>query len=79
MIDDTISPIIVRVSRRSSTSNAAAWTEGRPASHVTLHVSPKHSVSAVLSKPITRSGVLNHSGRAPTGLLLARRATIKPP
>jgi hypothetical protein len=78
MIDDTISPIIVRVSRRSSTSNAA-WPERRPASHVTLQVSPKHSVSAVLSKPITRSGVLNRSGRAHTGLLPARRTTIKSP
>jgi hypothetical protein len=79
MIDDTISPIIDRVSRWSLTSNAAARPERRPASHVTLQVSPKHSVSAEISKPITRSGVLVHSGRARTPLLLARRATIKSP
>jgi hypothetical protein len=46
---------------------------------VTLHISPKHSVSAMLSKPITRSGVLNHKRRACAGPVLARRATIKSP
>jgi len=79
MTDDTISPIIVRVSRWSPTSNAAARPGRRPASHVTLKVSPKHSVSAVLPKPITRSGVLNPSDRARTGLVPARHATIKSP
>jgi hypothetical protein len=77
MIPNTISRIIVRVSRWSSTSNTAARPERRPASHVTLQVSPKHSVSAALSNPITRSGVRNHKVVAHRRLLPARRATIK--
>ena len=79
MIANTISRIIVRVARWSSTGNAAARPERRPASHLTLQVSPKHTVSAALSNPTTRSGVLNHKGLAHTRLLLARRATIKSP
>jgi hypothetical protein len=79
MIANTISRIIVRVSRWSSTGNAAARSERRPASHVMLQVSPKHSVSTALSNPITRSGVLNQKVLAHTRLLLIRRATIKSP
>jgi hypothetical protein len=79
MTANTISCIIVRVSRWSSTGNAAVLPERRPASHVTLQVSPKHSVSTALSNPITRSGVLNHKVLAHTRLLLASRATIKSP
>jgi hypothetical protein len=79
MSANTISRIIVRVSRWSSTGNTAARPKRRPASHVTLNVSPKHSVSAALSNPITRSGVLNHKVLAHTRLLLARRARIKSP
>jgi hypothetical protein len=79
MIANTIFRIIVRVSRWSSTGNAAAWPDRHPASHVTLQVSPKHSVSAPLSNPITRSGVLNHNVLTHTRLLLARCATIKSP
>jgi hypothetical protein len=59
MIANTISRIIAPVLRWSSTGNATAWPESRPASHVTLQVSPKHSVRAALSNPITRSRVRN--------------------
>jgi hypothetical protein len=79
MIANTSSRIIARLLRWSSTGNAAARPERRPASHMTLHVSLKHSVSAALSNPITRSGVRNHKVLAHTRLLLARRATIKSP
>ena len=48
MIAHTISRMIVRVSRWSSTGNGAVRPEGRPASPVALHASPKHSLSAAL-------------------------------
>jgi hypothetical protein len=79
MIAHTISRIIVRVSRWPSAGNAAAWPERRPASHVTLQASPKHSISAALSNPITRSDVRNHKVLAHRRRLLACRATIKSP
>jgi hypothetical protein len=79
MIANTISRIIVSVSRRSSTGNAAARPDRRPALHVTLNVSLRHGVSAALSNPITRSGARNHKVLAHRRLLLDRRATIKSP
>jgi hypothetical protein len=79
MIANTISRIIARVSRWSSTGDPAVRPERRPASHVTLQVSPKHSASVALSSPITRSGVRNHKVLAHTRLLLARCASIKSP
>jgi hypothetical protein len=79
MIANTISRIIARVSRWSSTGNATVRPESRPAAHVTLQVSPKHSVSAALSNPITRSGVLDHKVVAHRPRLPARPATIKSP
>jgi hypothetical protein len=79
MTASTISRTIARVLCWSSTGNATARPDGRPASHVTLQVSPKHSVSTALSNPFTRSGVRNHNARAHTRLLLTRRATIKSP
>ena len=79
MIASTISCIIARVLRWSSTGNATARPESRPASHVTLQVSPKHSVRAVLSKPITRSGVRSHEVVAHRRRLPRCRATIKSP
>ena len=79
MTANTISRITVRVSRWSSTGNAAVWLERHPAPHLTLKGSPKHSVSSALSNPITQSGVLNHKVRAHARLSLARRATIKSP
>jgi hypothetical protein len=79
MSANTIFRIIVSLSRWSSTGDAAARPERRPASHVTLRGSSKHSVSAAPSNPITQSGVRNHKVHAQTRLLLARRATIKSP
>ncbi len=77
MIASTISRVIARVSRWSSTGNATARPKGRQAPHVTLQVPFKHSVSATLSTPITRSGVPNHKVLAHRPLLPARRATTK--
>jgi hypothetical protein len=79
MIASTISRVIARVSCWSSTGNATARPNRRPAPHVTLQVPSKHSVSAALSTPITRSGVLNHKVLAHRRLLPARRATTKSP
>jgi hypothetical protein len=79
MTADTISRIIVRASRWSSAGNAAVRPERRPASTVTLQASPKHSVSAALSNPITRSDVRNHTVVAHRRRLPARRAMIKSP
>jgi hypothetical protein len=79
MIANTISGIIVRGLHWSSTSNAAARPESRPAPHVTLQISPKHRVRDALSNPITRSGVSNHKILAHRPRLPARRATIKSP
>jgi hypothetical protein len=79
MIGNMISRIILRVLRRSSTGNAPARPENRPASHVTLQVSPKRSVSAAPPTPIIRSGVSNHKILAHRRRLRARRATIKSP
>jgi hypothetical protein len=79
MIANTISRVIAHVSRWSSTGNAAARPERRPAPHVTLQISSKHSVSAALSTPITRSGVRNHKVLTRRRRLPARPATIKSP
>jgi hypothetical protein len=79
MIANTISRIIVRGSHWSSTGNAAARPESRPAPHVTLQISPKHRVRALLTNPITRSGVRNHKAATHRRRLPARRAMIKSP
>ena len=79
MIANTISRVIAYVSRWSSTGNAAVWLKRHPASHVTLQVSPKNSLSTALSNLITRSGVRNHKVRTHRRLLPPRRATIKSP
>ena len=81
MITATVSRIIVRVSHWSSTGtgNSALWPKRHPASHMTLQVSSKHSVSTAPSNLITRSGVRNHKVRTHRRLLPPRRATIKSP
>jgi hypothetical protein len=79
MIANTISRIIVRVSRWSSTGNPAARPERQPASHVMLQLSLKHSVSAALPNPITWSGVRNHKVLAHKQLFPDRPAPIKSP
>ena len=79
MIANIISRVIAHVLRWSSTGNAAARPERRPAPHVTLQISSKHSVSPALSTPITRSGVRNHKVLTRRRRLPARPATIKSP
>jgi hypothetical protein len=79
MIANTISRVMAHVLRWSSTGNAAVLPERRPAPHVTLQVSSKHSVNAALSAPIIRSGVRNHKVLTHTRRLPARPATIKSP
>jgi hypothetical protein len=79
MIANSISRVIAHVLRWSSTGNAAVLPQRRPASHVTLQVSSKHSVNAARSTPITRSGVRNHKILTHRRRLPARPATIKSP
>ena len=79
MIANTISRVIAHVSRWSSTGNAAALPERRPALHVTLQVSSKRSVNAALSAPIIRSGVRNHKVLTHRRRLPDPPATIKSP
>jgi hypothetical protein len=79
MIANTISRIIMRGLHWSSTGNAAARPESRPAPHVTLQISPKHRVRDALSTPITRSGVRNQKVVTHRRRLPARRAMIKSP
>jgi hypothetical protein len=79
MIANTISRIIARVPRRSSTGDAAARLSRCPALHLTQRASPKHNDSTAHSKPITRSGAHNNIISAPQRLLPARRAAIKSP
>jgi hypothetical protein len=70
---------IARVLCWSSTGNAVAQPGSRPASHVTLRVSLKHSVRAALSNPITQSDAHNHRGVERRRRLPERRATLKSP
>ncbi len=55
MIANTISRIIARVPRRSSTGKAAAQPDSCPALYVRLPTSPKHRDSTAHAKPISRS------------------------
>jgi hypothetical protein len=80
MIANTIPRIIIaRVLRWSSTGDAAARQERRPASHMTLQVLPKRTVSTALSNPIIRSGVRNHKIPAHRKPLPAAVPMIKSP
>jgi hypothetical protein len=79
MIASTISRIIARVSRWSSTGNAAARPDRCPAPPMSLGPSPKYRDSIACSKPISQSGALNHTIHAPHRLPSNRRATIKSP
>jgi hypothetical protein len=74
-----ISRSIARVLCWSSTGNAVAQSGSRPAAHVTLQVSPKHSVRAALSNPITQPGAHNHRGVERRRRLPGRGATLKSP
>jgi hypothetical protein len=75
----TISRITARVSRRSSTGDAAARLRRCKALHLSHRASPKHSDDDAHSKPITRSGAHNNIIPAPQRLLPARHAPIKSP
>jgi hypothetical protein len=79
MIANTISRIIARVSRRSSTSNAAAPPDRCPALPMSLRASPKYRVSTAHSKPTSQSGALNHTMPAPQRPPSNRRAPLKSP
>ena len=79
MSTSTISRIIVRVLRWSSTSNAAARPDSCTALRMTLRASPKYCDSTAHSKPITQSGTLIHTISALQALLSNRRATVKSP
>jgi hypothetical protein len=79
MIANTISRIIMRVSRWSSTGNAAARPDRCPAPPMSLAASPKYRDGATHSKPISQSGTLNHTIPAPQRRLSNLRATAKSP
>jgi hypothetical protein len=79
MIASTIPRIVARVSRWSSTGNAAARPDRSRAPLMSLGASPKYRDGAALSNPITQSGVRNHKGITHRRLLPARRATVKSP
>jgi hypothetical protein len=76
---NTVSRIIVRVLRWSSTGNAVAWPERRSGSYMTLQGSPQQSVIAPLSNPVARSSGLNLNVIAHRRRLPGRSATIKSP
>jgi hypothetical protein len=79
MIAITISRIIARVSRWSSTGNAAARPDRSPAPPMSLDASPKYRDSAARSKPINQSGALNHAIPAPQRRLSNHSALVKSP
>jgi hypothetical protein len=79
MIGNTAFRTITRVLRWSSTGNAAARPESRPASHGALQASPQQSVIAPLSDPVPRSSGLKHKAVAHMRRLPGRSAMIKSP
>ena len=79
MIANTVSCIIARVLRWSSTGSAAARPERCPALPTSLGALPKYSNSAARSKSINQSGALNHTIPAPQRRLSNHRALVKSP
>jgi hypothetical protein len=79
MIERTISCIIVRVSRRSSTGNAAARPDTRPALSASLGASPKYRDGAARVEPINQTGALNHTNTVPQRHPSNHRAVGKSP
>jgi len=79
MIGNTISRIIARVLRWSSTGNAVAWRDRRSGSYMTPQVSPQQGIIVHLSNPVARSSGLNHNVIAHRRRSLGRSATIKSP
>jgi hypothetical protein len=79
MIANTISRVIVHLSRWSSSGNAAARPNSCPALPMSLRASPKYRDSIAHSKQISQSGALNHSIPAPQRLMPNHRAALKSP
>jgi len=79
MIANRIPRIIVRVSGRSSTGDAAAWPDRCPASPISLVVSPKYRDCITVSKPIGQSGALNYTVVAPQRPPSDHRTAVKSP
>jgi hypothetical protein len=79
MIANTISCTIARVLRWSSTGNAAARPESRPARRRSLRALHRHRVSTAHSKQISRSGALILMIPEPQRLLSDHRAPLKSP
>jgi hypothetical protein len=82
MIASAISRIIARVSRWSSTGNAAVWPHRCPASPISLGASLKYRNCITDSEPIGQSAALNYTIAAPQRLLSDHRdhrAAVKSP
>jgi hypothetical protein len=79
MIASTISRIIARVPRWSSTGDAAARPDRSPAPPMSLGVSPKYRDSNARPGPISQSSALDRTITAPHRSLSNRRATAKSP
>jgi hypothetical protein len=79
MIANAISRIIARVLRWSSTGNAAARPERRPARRKSLRALHRHRVSTAHSNQISRSSAFFHIIPEPQRLLSDHRAPLKSP
>jgi hypothetical protein len=79
MSANTISCIIVRMLRWSSTGNAAVRPDRRPVPPMSLGALPKYSDSAARSKPINQFRALNHTIPAPQRRLSNHRTLVKSP
>jgi hypothetical protein len=79
MIASTISRIIARVLRWSSTGNAAVPPDRCRVPPMSPAALPKYSDSAACSKPTDQSGVLNHTIPGASMRLSNHRALVKSP
>ena len=79
MSANTISRIIVSVSRWSSTGNPAARPDSCPTLPMSLRALSKYCDTTAHSKQISQSGALNQTIPPPHSLLSKRGATVKSP
>jgi hypothetical protein len=79
LANDGISRIIARVSRWSSTGDAAARPGRSLAPPMSLGASPKYRDNTAHSEPISQSGPLSHAVPAPQRRLSNHRALVKSP
>ena len=79
MIANTISRIIARVSRQSSTGNATARPDRCLTPHSRLYAASKYNASAAHAKSVTQSGTRNRMILAPRRLQPTPRTAIKSP